>query len=150
MILQVLYLISFLFKIQNQSAVMFPLSMFILNNKKLRTAFTFVINNEIGEQYHLHTTDIIDLKVPSLPRSHLHNRHVKNQTVNQHSCWEYLFKLNRYLIENTPDAINSIRTQICSLNMRSLKIFNEIFIMNYNEFHFILNIYSGSKQHSTH
>lgn len=35
--------------------------------------------------------------------------------------WEFLFKLSRCLIEDTPNAVNFIRTQICSLNRHSLK-----------------------------
>ena len=46
---------------------------------------------------------------------------MKYQTVNELYSGEFLFKLNRYLIEDTPDAMNFIRTQICSLNKRSLK-----------------------------
>ena len=46
---------------------------------------------------------------------------MKYQTVNELYSGEFLFKLNRYLIEDTPNAMNFIRTQICSLNKRSLK-----------------------------
>ena len=49
---------------------------------------------------------------------------MKYQTVNERSGGEFLFKLNRYLIEDTPNAMNFIRAQICSLNKRSLKNFS--------------------------
>ena len=45
----------------------------------------------------------------------------KHQTVNQCSGREPLFKLNRYLIEDTPNASNATRTHISSMNRTFFK-----------------------------
>lgn len=52
----------------------------------------------MGETYYLQT---IGLKLPSLPRLHLHIRGIKNQVVIELPDQELLFKPNRYLIEVT-------------------------------------------------
>ena len=42
--------------------------------KNLRIAFPYSLNDKIGEEYQVHTTDIIGLKFMSLLRPHLHVR----------------------------------------------------------------------------
>lgn len=61
----------------------------------------------MGETYYLQT---IGLKLPSLPRLHLHIRGIKNQVVIELPDQELLFKPNRYLIEVTLNAMNATRS----------------------------------------
>ena len=67
------------------------------------------------------TTNIIDTEFPSRQRSFQHARGIKDKGFNQRSGREFLFKLNRYLTEDTSNAMNFIRTQISALNKLSLK-----------------------------
>ena len=48
-------------------------------------------------------------------------RGLHSQIIKQLSDREFLSKLNRYLIEDNPNAMNFIRTQTSSLNKCSLK-----------------------------
>ena len=58
--------------------------------KRLRTAFSYGLDNKMGEKYHLHAADIISLKL-SLPRSNQYIRVIKHLTVHQLSAQEFLF-----------------------------------------------------------
>ena len=82
-------------------------------------AFSYSLNDKIGEEYYLHTTDFIGLKFLSLQKSHQHSRGIKHQCFNQYSGQEFLFKRNGYLFAPTPYVINFIRTQISSINKHS-------------------------------
>ena len=87
-------------------------------DQKITHSFSTCSKYKMGETYYLQT---IGLKLPSLPRLHLHIRGIKNQVVIELPDQELLFKPNRYLIEVTLNAMNSTRSQICPLNILSLK-----------------------------
>ena len=55
--------------------------------ERLHTAFPYGLDDKIGEEYHLKTTDIISLKMQSLPRSHQYIRGIKHQT----TFWSRVF-----------------------------------------------------------
>ena len=78
--------------------------------KNLRIAFPYSLNDKIGEEYQVHTTDIIGLKFIHF-WDHIYKLEV-HQNINHFSSREFLFNLNRYQIESTLNAINLIRTQI--------------------------------------
>ena len=77
--------------------------------ERLHTAFPYGLDDKIGEEYHLQTTDMISLKIQSL------------YNIELLSGREFLFKLNRYLIQDTLILRIFVRAQISLFNKRSLK-----------------------------
>ena len=49
-----------------------------IKNNGLHTSFPYGLNDKVGEEYRLYTTDIIDLKFPSLRRSYQNVKDIKH------------------------------------------------------------------------
>ena len=80
--------------------------------KRLSTDFPYGLTDK-EEEYHLHTTKVIGLKFPLIPRSHLNVRGIKHQIVNQLSGREFLCNLSTCIFEGTLNAMNFTRNQKC-------------------------------------
>lgn len=77
---------------------------------------------------HVQTAHINGLKLPSVP-SYQHMKAMKYETANQLSSGEFLFEISRYLMEDTPKAINFMKTQSKALNKLYLNLLPVVLII---------------------